>query len=52
LAIVRIAIPRERPAGFWWKLSRAILPPPTIRGDPGAIDSLDPGYGDISEEDR
>jgi hypothetical protein len=51
-AMVGIARPRERPAVFRWKLSWAILQPPTIRGDPGAIDWLDLGHEDISEEDR
>jgi hypothetical protein len=50
--MVGIARPGERPAVFRWKSSRAILQPPTIRGDPGAIDWLDSGHEDISEEDR
>jgi hypothetical protein len=52
VAIIRIARPRERPAAFWWKLSRAILQPPKTCGDPGAVDGLDSGDEDISEEDR
>jgi hypothetical protein len=52
LAIIRIARPRERPAAFWGKLSWAILQPPRICGDPGAVDGLDSGDEDISEEDQ
>ena len=51
LAMIRVARPRERPAAFWWKLSRAILQPPTIRGDPGAVEGLNSGDEDNSEED-
>ena len=50
--MIGIARPRERPPVNRWKLSRAILQPPGIRGDPGAIDWLDSGHEDISEGDR
>jgi hypothetical protein len=52
LAMIRIARPRERPAAFWWKLSRATLQPPRICGNPGAVEGLDSGDKDISEEDQ
>jgi hypothetical protein len=50
--MIIIARPRERLAVFRWKLSRAILQPLTIRGDLGAIDGLDLGHEDMSEEER